>query len=190
MKIIAGDFGGRSLKSINGPAGYRPAMAKVRKAVFSMVEARGVVWTESRVLDVFAGSGSCGFEALSRGAAIAHFMENAVPAAKIIQANAAMFGVEPERYHIYVDDAMKTLRSRPAQSFDVVFVDPPYGRNYITPAVTSLLRYGWLSPDALLIAEAEAAVEELPEVDARMELLVNRCYGQTRILIWAHRVTE
>ena len=67
MRIIAGALGGRNLKTVEGP-GYRPATAKVREAIFSMLSSRGVVWSGLRVLDLFAGSGSLSFEALSRGA--------------------------------------------------------------------------------------------------------------------------
>ncbi len=68
MKIIAGALKGRTLKTLTGPAGYRPAMGKVRESLFSLLEARGVIWAESIVLDLFAGSGSLAFEAVSRGA--------------------------------------------------------------------------------------------------------------------------
>lgn len=67
MKIIAGALKGRTLKTVTGP-GYRPAMGKVRESLFSLLEARGVVWAESIILDLFAGSGSLAFEAISRGA--------------------------------------------------------------------------------------------------------------------------
>jgi 16S rRNA (guanine966-N2)-methyltransferase len=172
MKIISGEYGGRTLKTTVGP-GYRPAMAKVRKALFSMLEARGVHWSECRVLDLFAGSGSCGFEALSRGAAEGWFVESNPAAVKVIRSNAELLKVEAARWQV----------------FHVVFIDPPYGKNFVSPAATALLRNRWLAPEAMIVAEAEAAVSELPEVDSRLELLVNRTYGQTRILIWG-QLTE
>ncbi len=76
MRIIAGRWGGRAIRSVSGP-GYRPATGKVRGAVFSMLEARGLAWPGARVADLFAGSGSLGLEALSRGAAFALFVESA-----------------------------------------------------------------------------------------------------------------
>jgi 16S rRNA (guanine966-N2)-methyltransferase len=188
MKIISGEYGGRTLKTTVGP-GYRPAMAKVRKALFSMLEARGVHWSECRVLDIFAGSGSCGFEALSRGAAEGWFVESNPAAVKVIRSNAELLKVEAARWQVFHEDVSKFLRVAPARAFDVVFIDPPYGKNFVSPAATALLRNRWLAPEAMIVAEAEAAVSELPEVDSRLELLVNRTYGQTRILIWG-QLTE
>ncbi|MFV0422833.1 16S rRNA (guanine(966)-N(2))-methyltransferase RsmD [Oleidesulfovibrio sp.] len=189
MKIIGGDYGGRNLKTTVGP-GYRPAMAKVRKALFSMLEARGVHWPECRVLDLFAGSGSCGFEALSRGAQEAWFIENNPKAVNVIKTNAATLGVEQSRWQVFYEDVNKFLRVAPARPFDLVLIDPPYGKNFVSPAATALLRNRWLSDDAMIVAEAEAAVTELPEVDSRLELLVNRTYGQTRILIWGRQAEK
>ena len=84
MRIIAGALGGRNLKTVEGP-GYRPATAKVREAIFSMLSSRGVVWSGLRVLDLFAGSGGIGIEALSRGAGFAVFVEQNPKAAEIIR---------------------------------------------------------------------------------------------------------
>ena len=84
MLIIAGGLGGRVLKTVEGE-GYRPAMGRTREALFSMLTARGLVWREARVLDLFAGSGSLAFEALSRGAPNALLVENAAPAMRCLQ---------------------------------------------------------------------------------------------------------
>lgn len=112
MRIIAGQYKGRSLKTTTGP-GFRPAMGKVREALFSMLEARGVDWPEARVLDLFAGSGSLGFEALSRGAAKVGFVEAASYAVKVIEANAGLLDVERERIAVWREDALKLLSRRP-----------------------------------------------------------------------------
>ena len=90
MRIISGSCRGRVLQTVTGP-GYRPAMGKVRESLFSMLEARGVVWGAVRFLDVFAGSGSLGFEALSRGAVFADFIEKDRKAAveRVLQSAAA-----------------------------------------------------------------------------------------------------
>ena len=84
LRITAGAFKGRVLKTAEGP-GYRPATALVREALFSMLEARGCVFSETMALDLFAGSGSLGFEALSRGAKAAWFVENDARAAALIK---------------------------------------------------------------------------------------------------------
>ncbi len=188
MKIISGEYGGRTLKTITGE-GYRPAMAKVRKALFSMLEARGIRWSACRVLDLFAGSGSCGFEALSRGAQEVWFIENNSKAVRTIGGNADLLGVDETRRQILHQGVDAFLRIPPARPFEVVLVDPPYGKNAINPTIGALLRHHWLAERALIVAEVEAAVKDLPEVDSSLELLVNRTYGQTRILIWEHLIT-
>ena len=86
MRIISGRLGGRTLKTVEGE-GYRPAMSKTREALFSMLAARGLVWSTARVLDLFAGSGSLAFEAISRGAPHALLVENSVQAMRCLQAN-------------------------------------------------------------------------------------------------------
>lgn len=127
MRIIAGAYGGRLLKTVEGP-GYRPAMSRVRESLFSMLSSRGVVWAGSRVLDLFAGSGSLAFEALSRGADEAWFVELNAKAAACIEKNATSLGIEPQRWRVLAEDITKVLGRRAAAPFDVVFIDPPLWR--------------------------------------------------------------
>ncbi|MDL2317064.1 16S rRNA (guanine(966)-N(2))-methyltransferase RsmD [Desulfovibrio sp. OttesenSCG-928-A18] len=184
MRIIAGAYKGRSLKSTTGP-GFRPAMGKVREALFSILEARGVHWPATRVLDLFAGSGSLGFEALSRGAATVCFVESAPYAAKVINANAELLGVEPERISILREDALKALARRPLQSYGVIFIDPPYKSVVLCAVLDALLSKGWASDEAFINAEVEARQPfEAQAVHSGLELLSDRAYGQTRVLLW------
>ena len=184
MRIIAGAYRGRTLKTTVGP-GFRPAMGKVREALFSMLEARGVVWPEARVLDLYAGSGSLGFEALSRGAAHVCFVESAPYAAKIIAANAEMLGVEEGRYAIRREEAAKVLAKRPAEPFSVVFIDPPYSMDVIGHTLNALLKNYWAAPGAVINAEVEERLRFDPEkAHADLELLADRTYGQTRVILW------
>ena len=88
MRIISGRLGGRNLKTVEGE-GYRPAMGKTREALFSMLAARGIDWYSARVLDLFAGSGSLAFEAISRGAEHALLVEMAPQAVRCLKANIA-----------------------------------------------------------------------------------------------------
>ena len=185
MRIISGKYGGRSLKTVSGP-GYRPATAKVRGALFSMLESRGMDWHGARVLDLFAGSGALAFESISRGAATACFVEMNKKAAAAIRTNAAALHIEPQQYEVFVEDAVAMVGKRARAAFDLIFIDPPYGKNLLAPVLSKVLRLDWLAEDGFICAEIEAGLDvpDTPE-GLDIELVVNRTYGQTRILLWA-----
>lgn len=188
MRIISGQFGGRRIKTVSGP-GYRPATDKVRQAVFSMLESRGVDWEECRVLDLFAGSGSLGLEALSRGSKEVWFVELRRQAAALIAENARVLGVDPQRYRVLGRDVRTILRKAPWEPFDVVFVDPPYRKGLLEPALQGLLEAGWVEAGGFVAAEVEADVRPDPSRPAGLELLVEKTYGQTRMCLWQVRST-
>lgn len=184
MRVIAGQYKGRVLKTGQGP-GYRPATGRVREAVFSMLEARGVRWPGRRVLDLFAGSGSLAVEALSRGAAFACLVEKSPRLAALIRDNLRDLGAPAAAWRVEARDVEGFLRAAPKTPFDVVFIDPPYGHDLLPPALRTLRAKGWLAPAGLVLAEVEDKVA-LPDEDALpgLELLADRLYGQTRILLW------
>lgn len=168
---------------MEGP-GYRPATAKVRQAVFSMLEARGVHWHGSRVLDLFAGSGSLALEALSRGAEEAWFLDKNPRAVAAIKATLAELGVKPSRARVVAADLLKALaRSAPAP-FDIVFVDPPYGLDLLPPAMEKAVRGGWIAEGGLVLAEVEARCDFADRLPVELIPQADRLYGQTRILLW------
>ncbi len=184
MRIIAGAYRGRNLKTTTGP-GFRPAMGIVREALFSMLEARGLTWPGARVLDLFAGSGSLGFEALSRGADMVCFVERAPYAAKVIAANAALLRVEENRIRIMQEEAAKALSRRPGAPYSLVFIDPPYEMDILRHTLHSLFQHHWLAPGAFINAELEERRSFAPETaHPRLEALADRTYGQTRVLLW------
>ena len=111
MRIISGRLGGRNLKTVEGE-GYRPAMGKTREALFSMLTARGIDWHSTRVLDLFAGSGSLAFEAISRGAPHALLVEMAPPAVRCLKANIASLEVQDEA-RIASEDVLRVLKTPP-----------------------------------------------------------------------------
>lgn len=161
-------------------------MSKVRAAIFSMLEARGVVWPGARVLDIFAGSGSLGFEALSRGASFACFVEQDKKAARIIRDNAERFGLEEDRYAVTVQDARTFLLSRTMDPFDVIFIDPPYRGNFLSSSVTAVLRKNWLREGGVLNAEVESGLDLDPEAAfPPLRCIADREYGQTRVVLWS-----
>lgn len=184
MRIISGSLKGREIKTSAGP-GYRPAMSKVRAAIFSMLEARGVSWPGARVLDIFAGSGSLAFEALSRGAAFACFVEKDKKAARVIRENAERFGIDPGRYATQAQEARIFLGARGMEPFDVIFIDPPYRGNFLSSSVAAVLRHGWLRKGGVINAEVESGLRFDPEGDfPSLECIADRIYGQTRVVLW------
>ena len=186
MRIIAGSCKGRILQTVTGP-GYRPAMGKVRESLFSMLEARGIVWGAVRMLDVFAGSGSLGFEALSRGALKADFIEKDHNAAECLRRNAKSLGLE-EHCTIHEADALRITARKPAEPYQIICVDPPYGADLFKPTLKNLMRNGWLSDDGFLVAEIEKGLSINPDAQYDLRLETDRHYGNTRILVWVKNI--
>ena len=123
MKIIAGEFGGHGLKS---PSGHetRPSTARVRESLFSLVDAR-IYLEGAEVLDLFAGTGALGLEAISRGAALVTFVEQKREVLAFARENAKKLGVEGKCIFIQ-GDAVEYLRSYGGPELDLIMADPPY----------------------------------------------------------------
>lgn len=181
-RIIAGFAG--SLRLGVPPAGTRPTSDRVREAIFSALDARGIL-PGARVLDLYCGSGALGLEAASRGAAHVTLVDKSTAAHKVTSANAALVrkaaprGAVPEI----------VVSSQPVQSFlgaaagrdwDLVFLDPPYdlGGAELTHNLEALVRS--IAPDAVVIVERSARDPE-PEWPARLELERRRDYGETAV---------
>ena len=184
MRIVGGRYKGRRISTCEGP-GYRPATMKVRESIFSMLMARGVDFGVVRVIDMFAGSGSLAIECLSRGAQNVWFVEKNAKAAGLIRKNLSELGVDKRSARVVCKDLFGVLSARPDQPFDLVFIDPPYGKDLLVPALEKALKNGWIADGALVLAEVETSVAAPTEgAIAEMELLTDREYGQTRILLW------
>jgi 16S rRNA (guanine966-N2)-methyltransferase len=186
MRIIGGRLGGRQIKVVES-AGLRPATGRVREALFSMLEARGMVFAGIRVLDLFAGSGGVGIEALSRGAEQAVFVERAPAVVKVLRENLASLGLGPDRARVVSGDVAKVLPKLAGQAFDLAAIDPPYGQGLAGPAIERLMALGLLAPDAMVVAEVEAGLDLSAQAPAGLECLADRTYGQTRIIVWAQQ---
>jgi 16S rRNA (guanine966-N2)-methyltransferase len=174
MRIVAGRHKGRRLSAPAGP-GTRPTADRVREAVFSIL---GPV-DGTRVLDLYAGSGALGIEALSRGAASATFVESARVAVAAIRANLEAIGAED--FEVAATDVVGWLRAAPARqlTFDLVFCDPPYDAAPRVLEPLGDLLPGVLGPRALIVTESakrNPLALDLPLVD-------ERTYGDTRIAI-------
>lgn len=183
VRIIAGHWKGRRIKTAEGE-GYRPATGKVREALFSMLDSRGIRWQSARVLDVFAGSGSLGWEALSRGAGQVWFLESDARAARLLREQASSFALPGYQVRVLAGDALRVLAKPASLDFDLLFFDPPYGRDLLVSALRLAEAGGWIAPRAMVCAEVEAGWDPAAMDLPGFALLVNRLYGQTKLLIW------
>jgi 16S rRNA (guanine966-N2)-methyltransferase len=169
MRIVAGRWRGRTIAAPTGRQ-VRPTADRVREAWMSIV---GPLLPEARVLDLFAGSGALGIEAVSRGASYCLFVEDAAEARALIRQNVEAFGLTGET-RIFRRDATD-LGPRPGSAgpaFDLAFLDPPYGKGLGEIALGKLAAGGWLAPGATVIfergvSEAVFNVEGFDPLDAR-----------------------
>jgi 16S rRNA (guanine966-N2)-methyltransferase len=190
MRIVAGEWRGRALVAPPGQ-GTRPTADRVRQALFDMLmhaEWGGRQVIEGAVvLDVFAGTGALGLEALSRGAASACFIESDPAALKALRANVAACKAE-DRAVVLSSDALRVgpfgsaaiMRVNVNEPSSLVFLDPPYGQDFVPRAIGRLRAVGRIRPDALIIAETGRDETWLPE----QPILAERQHGAARILIF------
>jgi len=155
FRIIGGEWRGRRLPVPAG-ADVRPTPDRVRETVFNWL---APVIEGARCLDLYAGSGALGLEALSRGAALAVFVDRAP--AVLRQISASLEELKCTRGETVCRDAMKYLDGS-ATPFDVVFLDPPYRQGLVAPAMARLVERGWLAPAASVYLEHEADMDPPP----------------------------
>jgi 16S rRNA (guanine966-N2)-methyltransferase len=179
MRIVGGKFRGRTLKSPSSNA-IRPTSDRLRESIFNiLVHAYGDPIADARVLDLFAGTGALGLEAMSRGAKYALFVEEAAEARALIRANIealALTGVTK----IFRRDAAKLGEAGPIAPFDLVFCDPPYGQGLAEKSLASARDGKWLAPSALAVVE-EAAKAGFKTPDGFVEL-ERRGYDDTEVI--------
>src|ERR1700677_1825661 len=171
VRIIAGGWRGRRVNFPDLP-GLRPTPDRVRETLFNWLQHAGA---GARCLDLFAGSGALGLEALSRGAKQLVFVEQAVAASRSLQEQLIRWGGEG-RGQVVEMGAARYLRSA-AEPFDIVFLDPPFGRGALAEYVPLLDEGGWLKPGALVYLENEKA-EGVPALPAHWELLKSKSAGE------------
>ncbi len=161
------------------PRGTRPTSERVREALFSAVQARTDLGG-ARVLDLYAGSGALGLEALSRGAAHARFVESDRRAAEVLRRNVAALGLPGAE--ITVGAVEPVLSAGPGEPYHLVLADPPYAVDGPTLArvLDAVRARGWLAPGALLVVE-RAARSEPPAWPAGVSATTERRYGDTRL---------
>jgi 16S rRNA (guanine966-N2)-methyltransferase len=179
MRIIAGAFKGRRLAPVKGR--IRPTAAKVREAVFSIL---GPGVGGLRVLDLFAGTGALGIEALSRGAAAAVFVEDHPESLKVLRRNLADLDLADRTTvsALPVTTALKKLAGH-GESFGLVFIDPPYGGGDALATLTALVSINLLRPGARVVVE-HSRRDSLPEACGGLTRLTVRRYGDTQVAFY------
>ncbi|HET9658046.1 MAG TPA: 16S rRNA (guanine(966)-N(2))-methyltransferase RsmD [Kineosporiaceae bacterium] len=177
-RIIAGTVGGRRLEVPKGDL-TRPTSDRVREAVFSGLDSRGVLHG-SRVLDLFAGSGALGLEAASRGAAEVTLVDSSRAAAEVARRNVSALGM---RATVVLSSAQRFLTGRSPVPMDVVLLDPPYaiGEDVVAEVLSALVEHGWLAPGGLVVLERSNRGPE-PRWPAGLVREDIRRYGET--VIW------
>lgn len=178
MRIVGGAFRGRPLATPKTNA-IRPTTDRAREAVFNVLAHRYADHLDgARVLDLFAGTGALGLEALSRGASYAVFIEESAEGRGLIRTNVEAFGLSG-RTKIFRRDATKLGEAGTLQPFDLVFADPPYGKGLGELALDAARDGGWLKPGALCLVEEAASTPFQPP--AGFTLDERRDYGDTTI---------
>ena len=181
MRIIAGEFKGRRLKS---PADYsiRPTSDKVKEAVFSIIYP--FITDDSVAMDVFAGSGSLGLEAISRGVSKVYFSDASRESLRLVKDNINICSAEDRS--ILLSGDFRSNIARVKEKIDFFFIDPPYADGYILPALDAILDSGCLAEDGMIICEYDTHDEPPEEYRSLAAVRIKR-YGKTGITVYKRK---
>lgn len=184
MRIVGGEFRGRTLATPKSGA-IRPTIDRTRESLFNILShAYPEVLDGTRVMDVFAGTGAVGLEALSRGCRHALFVENGVEGRALLWENIDALGLHG-RTRILRRDATRLGAVGNLDAFDVMFADPPYGKGLGEQAFRAAHEGGWLAPGALAVLEERGDV--VPALPAVFEWLESRAFGDTKMHFYRYR---
>lgn len=179
MRIVGGRLRSRPIAGPKG-SGLRPTADRLREALFNiLMHAYGDPVTGARVLDLFAGTGALGIEAISRGAAYVQFVDDGVEARALLRGNTEALGLGGVT-RIFRRDATKLGAAQTMEPFSLVFADPPYGKGLAEKALTSAREGGWLKPQALIVVEE--AVDAGFKAPDGFEELERRQYDDTEVV--------
>jgi len=179
MRVVGGRLRGRTLAGPKSQA-IRPTADRLRESLFNvLVHAYGDPIGGARVLDLFAGTGALGIEALSRGAAFTLFVDESAEARALLRENVAALGLGGVS-RIFRRDATRLGPAHPVEPFTLAFLDPPYRQNLAVKALASAREGGWLVPDALILVE-EATESQFAAPEGFTEL-ERRAYDDTQII--------
>ena len=179
MRVVGGRLRSRPLAGPKSDA-VRPTADRLREALFNILaHSYGDPIAGARVLDLFAGTGALGIEAISRGAAYALFVDEGVEARALLRDNVEALGLGGVT-RIFRRDATKLGPAHPLEPFSLVFLDPPYGKGLAEKALIAAREGGWLRPDALIVVEEAAeATFKAPEGFSEIE---RRQYDDTEFV--------
>jgi len=178
VRIVGGEFRGRALATPKS-SDIRPTTDRTRESLFNILtHAYPGALEDTRVIDLFAGTGAVGLEALSRGASQALFVETSVEGRGLLRTNIETLGLQG-RARIFRRDATDMGAPGTMQPFSFLFADPPYGKGLGEAALDQCQRHGWLVPGALAILEERTDIE--PSVASAYQPLEIRTFGDTRM---------
>jgi 16S rRNA (guanine966-N2)-methyltransferase len=180
MRVVGGSLRGRTLAAPKSQT-IRPTADRLRESLFNILaHAYGDPIAGARVLDLFAGTGALGIEALSRGAAFTLFVDDGAEARALLRENVATLGLGGTS-RIFRRDATKLGPAHPVEPFSLVFLDPPYGKALAEQALASARGGAWLTPEALIVVEeAKKSAFAAPEGFAEIE---RRAYDDTEFVM-------
>jgi 16S rRNA (guanine966-N2)-methyltransferase len=180
MRIVGGRLRGRALAAPKSAA-IRSTADRLRESLFNVLaHAYDDPVTGARVLDLFAGTGALGLEAVSRGAAFALFVDDGAEARALIRANVEQLGLGGVT-RVFRRDATRLGPVHPVEPFGLVFADPPYGRGLAEQALAAARDGGWLAPAALVVVEE--AIDAQFTTPERFEELERRGYADAQLII-------
>ncbi len=181
MRVIAGELRGRKIKAPDG-LHTRPTTDRVKESIFSMIYP---YLMDSIVLDLFAGSGNLGIEALSRGAQKSYFVENNKKSLEVVKENLSTLGLLDQSV-VLLADAMKALKELDlkGEKFDIIFLDPPYMKGFIIPCIEAIEENKLLNVDGIVVIEHNVE-DVLPNDIGKLLKTKDRRYGDTNISIYS-----
>lgn len=184
MRIVGGEFRGRTLAAPKSNT-IRPTTDRTRESLFNILShAHPGSLDGTRILDLFAGTGAVGIEALSRGCKSALFVENSVEGRSLLWENIEAFGLHG-RARMLRRDATDLGPASNIEPYDILFADPPYGKGLGEKAFEAAHKGGWLAPGALAILEERSDV--LVSVDPVFSFLEERGFGDTKMYFFSYR---
>jgi len=184
MRVVAGKYKNRILKTV-ADSSVRPATDKVKGAIFNIMQSR-VDWTKCSVLDLYAGSGSVGIEALSRGAKNVVFVENSRSAIQFLKLNLQSIGVDGQAQVVAADVDRFLQGSR--VKYNVVFADPPYALKSLPELPSRIFQSDIIARGGYLIVEHPTRFEFTPS--SAWEAVVQKEYGRTSVSFFQHTMSE
>ena len=182
MRVITGSARGRRLGELKGME-TRPTTDKVKESIFNCIQ---FDVEDARVLDLFAGTGQLGIEALSSGAKSALFVDKRADAVKLVRENLALCHLE-ENAQVICGDSLAALGTQSGR-FDIIFLDPPYESGLLEQAMEKIAQFDILSPHGIMVAESPQN-QTLPELPAPYGLYREYRYGKIKVSIY-HRAVE